>query len=49
MVVLLLAGSILLCVDLARMRVDPLATTVAGVLVVFASMAVATMYASVEW
>lgn len=49
MLVLLLAGSMLLYVDLARMRVDPLATAIAGALVLFVSLAVGTMYASINW
>jgi hypothetical protein len=46
---LLLSGSILLCVDLARMRFDPLATAVAGGLVVLACLSVGTISATTGW
>jgi len=47
--VVLLAGSVLLCSDLARMRVDPLATLVAGGLVVLACLSIATMHTAMGW
>jgi hypothetical protein len=47
--IVLLAGSILLCVDLVRTRVDPLATAVAGGLVVLASLSIATIHTSMGW
>jgi hypothetical protein len=47
--VVLLAGSTVLCVDLARMRADPLATVVAGGLVVLACLSIATIHASTGW
>ena len=47
--VVLLAGSVLLCADLARMRFDPLATVVAGGLVVLACLSIATVHAPVGW
>jgi hypothetical protein len=47
--VVLLAGSVLLCADLARMRFDPLATVVAGGLVVLVCLSIATAHTSVGW
>jgi hypothetical protein len=47
--IVLLAGSLLLCVDLVRTRVDPLATVVAGGLVVLACLSIATIHASTGW
>ena len=49
MLVLLLAGSMLLYVDLARMRVDPFATAIAGALALLVSLSVGAMYASINW
>jgi hypothetical protein len=47
--IVLLAGSILVFVDLARMRIDPLATVVASGLVALAGLSVATIYMSTGW
>jgi hypothetical protein len=49
MLAIVLAGSILLYVDLLRMRLDPLAIAVAGGLVVVASLSVGAFYASIDW
>ena len=46
---LLLAGSILLYVDLARMRIDPQATTAACGLVALACLSVGMSYAATGW
>jgi hypothetical protein len=47
--IVLLAGSILVFVDLARMRIDPLATVAASGLVALAGLSVATTYMPMGW